>query len=151
MNLYAYVGNSPVNFIDPFGLLNPVKMGVGFTNATRGVKGLASGVQTLVTGTVAIPFTEGISGAVAYPIGIAQLASGVANLSRGVGQMREAHDELICQSSTKNILGLLPFGQKYDDDLEPGPKEYFSDIWNRFAADPAGVLKEAVLDFFAFN
>jgi type VI secretion system secreted protein VgrG len=151
INLFAYVLNDPVNLVDPLGLLNPVKLGVGFINAFRGVKSMAMGVTAIVTGTAAIPFTAGVSGAAGYAIGAAQLVSGFANLNRGLGQMSEAHDESLSDSSFKNLLGLAPFGQKFDDPCEPGPGEYFKDIWDRFAADPYSAVKKAVTDFFAFD
>jgi type VI secretion system secreted protein VgrG len=140
-----------VNYYDPYGLINPVKMGVGFVNAYRGVKGMGTAVGTFVTGTVAIPFTSGVSGPSAYAIGTAQFAMGFANLNRGVGQMSEAYDESSCQSSSKNLLGLLPFGQKYDDALEPGMGEYFAGIWNNFVTDPIDTAWQATKDFFAFD
>ena len=65
--------------------------------------------------------------------------------------MSEAYDESLCQSSFKNVLGLLPFGQKFDDPLEPGPLEYFERIWKRFVVDPTGAAKKAILDFFAID
>jgi type VI secretion system secreted protein VgrG len=72
-------------------------------------------------------------------------------LSRGVGQMSEGYDESACQSSTKNLLGLLPFGQKYDDALEPGMVEYFTSLWNKLVNDPISTAVEATKDFFAIE
>jgi len=145
------VQNNPVNYFDPYGLINPVKMGVGFINALRGVKGMGNAVGTFVTGTVAVPFTAGISGPSAYAIGAAQFAMGFANLNRGVGQMSEGYDESACQSSTKNLLGLLPFGQKYDDALEPSMGEYFEGVWDKFVTNPIDTAIEATKHFFAFD
>ena len=151
INLYLYTQNNPINEIDPLGLLNPVKFGVGFVNSVRGVRSMGEGVTTIVAGTAAIPFTGGVSGTAAYPIGVSQLVLGFANLNRGLGQMSGAYDESLSDSALKNLLGLLPFGQKYDDPCEPGLGEYFKGVWERFWVDPYSTAKQAIRDFFAFD
>jgi type VI secretion system secreted protein VgrG len=133
------------------GLLNPVKTGVGFVNSFLGIRNMAAGEAKMATGTAAIPFTAGVSGASAYAIGIQKLVFGFANLNRGIGQMSEAYDELPCQSSFKNLLGLAPFGQKYDDALEPGLIEYFEGLGKDIVVDPWNASKQAAKDFFAFD
>ena len=112
---------------------------------------MAAGVAIIATGTAALPFTRGVSGVPAYSIGLFKLGSGFANLNRGLGQMSETHDESPCQSSFKNLLGLLPFGQNYDDPLEPGLIEYFEGLGKDFVVDPWNASKQAVKDFFAFD
>jgi RHS repeat-associated protein len=150
-DLYGYVLNDPINLIDPLGLLNPVKFGVGFVNSFRGITSIASGVTIVSAGTATVPITGGVSGLPAYAIGVSKIIMGFANLNRGVGQMSEAHNESSCQSSFKNLLGLAPFGQKFDDPLEPGPFEYFEGILKRFLADPISASKQAIRDFFAID
>jgi RHS repeat-associated protein len=151
VNLYGYVQNNPVNLIDPYGLLNPVKTAVGLTNATRGIKSIATGVGTIAVGTAAIPFTEGVSGPPAYMIGSAQIVLGFANLNRGVQQASEAYSEDWDEATWKNLLGLAPFGQKFDDPCEPGPSEYFSGVWDNIVTDPYDAAKKTIKDFFAFD
>ncbi|WP_240746430.1 RHS repeat domain-containing protein [Desulfuromonas acetexigens] len=151
VNIYAYVQNQPVDFSDPYGLLNPAKTSVGLINASRGIQSIAKGVGTIAAGTIAIPFTGGISGPTADTIGAAQIALGFANLNRGMQQASEAYSENMDEASWKNLLGLAPFGQKFDDPCEPGPIEYFSGVWDKIVADPYNAAKGAIKDFFAFD
>ena len=151
VNIYAYVQNQPVDFSDPYGLLNPAKTSVGLINASRGIQSIAKGVGTIAAGTIAIPFTGGISGPTADTIGAAQISLGFANLNRGMQQASEAYSENMDEASWKNLLGLAPFGQKFDDPCEPGPIEYFSGVWDKIVADPYNAAKGAIKDFFAFD
>jgi len=151
INLYAYVDNNPVVYTDPYGLLNPTKLGVGYANSLRGVHSMASGVVIIAAGKVTTPIFGEVVGTPANAIGGSKMALGFANFNRGLGQMRDAFNESLDQSSLKNLWGLAPFGQKYDDPCEPGPWEYFKGIWNDFAIDPAKAAKQAIVDFFAFD
>ena len=95
--------------------------------------------------------TGTVSGGAAIALGTAQIASGVANLSRGSQQINEALDEPFDAASAKNLLGLLPAGQEFDDPCEPTPGEFFGGLFNDFVADPAGAALRAAKAFFAFE
>ena len=84
-------------------------------------------------------------------IGVFQIVLGFANLNRGMKQAREAYSEDWDDASWKNLLGLAPFGQNFDDPCEPGPLEYFSSVWDNLVADPYNTAKQAIKDFFAFD
>jgi RHS repeat-associated protein len=162
INLYGYAGGDPVNFSDPFGLspdttdhdpdsttFNPLKFAVGAVNSVRGTIGMAKGAATMEAGILLTPATGGASTLLTAK-GAAQMALGFANLNRGLGQMSEATNDTNGPSA-KNLLGLLPFGQKYDDPNEPGAGQYFMDQGRRFIADPAGRVMGVVKDFFAID
>ena len=108
-----------MNFVDPLGLINPLKTGVGFVNSVMGIKNMAAGAVAVSTGEATIPFTGGISGSVGFIIGGAQMALGISNFKRGLQQIHEALYESADQATYKNLLGLAPFGQKFDDPCEP--------------------------------
>ncbi len=150
-DLYGYVLNDPVNAVDPFGLLNPIKMGVGYANSLRGVIGIGAGVVITGAGTATIPFTGPVVATPAYLIGGSKIAMGFANFNRGLGQMHEALYESFAQTSFKNFFGLAPFGQKYDDPCEPSPLEYFEGVYDHYVADPVNAAKQAIRDFFALD
>ncbi len=155
-NLYGYVLNDPINLIDPLGLLNPVKLAVGTVNTVRGMSSLAQGTILIGTGSGAIITTPvtgpigGVSGGAAVAVGTAKLALGVSNVKRGLQQIHESLDEPCDSASSKNLYGLAPFGQEFDDSIEPGPAGYAGGLWNQFAADPWDATKRAVKDFFAW-
>ena len=158
MNLYAYAGNNPVAFSDPFGLLtcdppdepclNLVKAAVGAVNVVRGVAGAASGSALLTAGALTAPL-----GPIAVPStawGYTQLSFGLANVNRGAQQLAESGSDAH-GPSLRNLWGLAPFGQEYDDPDEPSPTEYWSEAWKRFTSDPVHALTKSVKDFFAIE
>lgn len=156
LNLYQFNGNDPVSFGDPFGLwpdwcckkLNPVKAAVGVVNVVRGVSQAASGAVLLTAGVATSPL-----GPISVPadvLGTAKLASGLAKVNRGAQQVSESLDDPNGPSA-RNLLGLLPMGQKFDDPTEPTPIEYGKEKVKKFVADPAKAAKEAIKDFFAIE
>ena len=152
LNLYQFNGNNPVAYTDPFGLspcppcFNPLKAGVGAINVVRGAIGAAAGAALLTTGEALTPL--GPVSVPAIALGSARLAGGLANVNRGAQQLSESlNDE--SGPSAKNLMGLLPFGQKFDDPGEPTVVEYSKDKIERFVKEPAATAKEAVEDFFA--
>ena len=158
LNLYGFAGGDPVNFVDPFGLrpcppdndcINPLKMTVGTINMVRGAAGTASGALILTAGSATAPVLGPITGP-AIPVGAATVAFGLANVSRGAQQFSES---LNSESGpvAKNLLGLLPFGQKYDDPGEPGMVEYFKERYKELVSDPIGTSKRLLKEFFAIE
>jgi RHS repeat-associated protein len=157
INLYGYVLGDPVNGIDPTGLVNLVKTGVGSINTLSGLAGVAKGVTIIVVGTGAIistPFTGPVgivSGGTAISLGLYKIATGISKFRRGLFQLDEAFNERTCDSSWKNLLGLLPAGQKYDDSDEPTMGEYFAEKKRQFAEDPFKASAQFFRDYFVME
>lgn len=63
--------------------------------------------------------------------------------------MKESFREGSEHASLKNALGLLPFGQKFDDDTEPGMIEYLRYTRQRIITHPVDRLLDSAKDFFA--
>jgi uncharacterized protein RhaS with RHS repeats len=143
-NLYGYVGSDPINYIDPDGRLNPVKFGVGAANGGMGVKNVARGVGTTTAGLC-------FFGPVVTTIGVVDAALGLGKLRRGVLQLDEASKESLSDAAWRNLLGLLPAGQAYDDPGEPTIFEYFGDKVDRFVADPVRTTTDFVKDVFVID
>jgi len=162
VNLYGFADGDPVNFSDPFGLCppcgpwqiwggpirgalkdlaRPIKGVVGTVNIARGVAGVASGVTVATGGSVT---------GVGVVVGTAQAALGVARVSRGTQQLSEAMSG-DNDPSFKNLLGLAPFGQMYDDINEPGPVEWSKSKWEDFVDRPVSALIQALKEFFAIE
>ena len=126
-----------------------MKFGVGAVNSVRGLAGLAAGTVTLGTSAGA----EVVVGPLALPgtaVGTAQIAFGIANLKRGSQQLSESFEDR-SGPSARNLLGLLPFGQKFDDPVEPLPQDFFAQRFRMFVEDPARTGIRLLREFFAFG
>ncbi len=120
-NLYGYVGGDPLNLIDPLGLLNKVKVTVGVLNGANAIR-LGLQAKGLAFASV---FAFGI-GQPHIGISAAALAAYRSNsaksaIKRGGKQIGEGLAESSCNASMRNLLGLLPFGDRFDDADEPLP------------------------------
>jgi hypothetical protein len=130
------------------GSFNPVKAFVGGVNVVRGVTSVASGATLLLSGAALTPV--GPISAPVTAVGTAKVAAGIANFNRGAQQLGESVDDR-GGPAAKNLLGLLPFGQKFDDRAEPGPGEFVKNTFTRFVTNPGQAAVEAVEDFFAIG
>jgi hypothetical protein len=135
LNLYGYVGNDPIDYIDPYGLFNYVKGGVGVINIGRGiykgVKGgleLAIGVPAMIVGPGTGPLAplEEAGAGLVTAIGLADVTGASFLVKRGGKQLGEASGDP-CKGHVRNLLGLLPFGALYDD-----PGESIGDALEKF-------------------
>ena len=86
----------------------------------------------------------------AAALGTAQLAFGLAKVNRGAQQLSESLDD-VADPSPRNLLGLLPMGQKFDDPQEPSLFEYARDVVKHVVTNPIGAAKRAIKDFFAID
>ncbi|WP_035217157.1 RHS repeat-associated core domain-containing protein, partial [Desulfobulbus elongatus] len=142
VNVYAYVNNDPVNWVDPWGLFNPTKGLSAIGNAA--IAGFSAG-----SGTVKILIAAGASPAALTGVGALpptalagwaawNFKSSKAAWDRAVKQTRESLCEDWGQSSLKNFYGMLPHGTEYDDsnDKYTGPLDYITNQgWYNFLKD----------------
>ncbi len=125
------VQNNPVNYIDPLGLINPVKAVVALANAANAGRLYASGSLKLMAATGA-----GATG-VGAPAGVGAALLGGWNVSsaasaqeRAMQQWSEALQEDWSDASWRNLKGLLPAGQHIDDPCEPTIREFLKNKYN---------------------
>jgi RHS repeat-associated protein len=120
VNLFCYAANNPANAVDPSGLINITKTGVGIISMGRGIYAAASGAASAIIG------VAGIHSGVGWPLGISATVLAAYNLGigapglmkRGVQQITEGLNECpgkISFGSWDNLLGLGFLGQYVDD------------------------------------
>jgi hypothetical protein len=75
------------------------------------------------------------------------LGNRCVNLRRGAQQLGESlHDR--SDPSIRNLSGLLPFAQKFDDPVEPTPFQWGVGVFRRGVRDPAGEVVQTLRDYF---
>ena len=110
-NQFGYVANNVINHIDPSGLINPAKTSVAIINMGNAGRLYAAGFLKMSNGS--------------FAWGAWNVSSGYAAQKRAMQQWRESLNECWSDASWKNLWGLAPFGQKFDDPGEPSPIDYF--------------------------
>jgi len=98
-----------------------VKFAVGAANVVRGAAQTAAGAALVTAGVASAPVIGPLA-APADALGTAKIGLGLAKINAGAQQMAESLDET--GGSARNLLGLGPFGTKYDDPGEPTPFEF---------------------------
>jgi type VI secretion system secreted protein VgrG len=143
VNLYRYVGNNPVNWVDPLGLFNPAKGISALGNAANAGRLYASGALKLA-GAAGLTSTGAGApvGAGAAALGAWNIYSGQSATNRAMQQWNEAWNEDWSDASWKNLLGVLPFGTEFDDPCEPSPWEVLKEKAKNFKDKPLEFLQE---------
>jgi len=110
-NLFAYVRSEPINQLDPNGLVNWTKLQVAVLNWYRGNLQLYGGMVQVQAGLAAkSPGT--------VFLGATNMLFGASSLRRSFKQFGEAMTEPASNANNGNYLGLLPFGDYFDDPQE---------------------------------
>jgi hypothetical protein len=118
---------------------NPVKFGVGVVNIARGGLSIIRSVEKPEDPADLSPLKRTF-----------QFARGFGNFRRGLRQTNEALDDPN-GPSPGNLLGLLPFGQLFDDPLEPTPQEFGAQRLRMLRRDFPGTVKRLIREFFVFD
>ena len=142
-NLYSYLGNSPMNGIDPLGLFNPTKCLSAIGNGANASRLYAAGM-TKLAGAAGLTATGAgaPAGVGAAALGGWNLSSGMSAQTRGMQQWNEAFNESWSDASFKNLLGVLPFGTEMDDKCEPSPLDVLKNKVKDFTKKPLDFLRE---------
>jgi RHS repeat-associated protein len=141
VNLHAYVGENPVNGVDPLGLFNPVKGASAVLNASiAGVSAASGAAKILIAAGISPAATTGVGAlppTALYIWGTWNIKSAKAATERALQQWQEAICEDWSQAAWKNLYGALPGGTHYDDPDEPnGPWDYIKNQgWWKFFSD----------------
>ena len=130
-NLYNYVDNQPVNQTDSYGLYNPVKGLAALLN-------YANALRLWGTGAAKILLTGGLNTA----WGVWNFNSGLAAFNRAYQQAQEAWCESWADASWKNLHGILPFGQHFDDLSEPMWYQFYWDLIHNRPTSMWDLIKE---------
>ena len=138
MNFYLYVGNNPVDAVDPWGLLNPTKALVAAGNALNAGRLYASGgAKILAAAGVSATGIGAPAGAGIAALGFWNINSGGAAHRRAIQQWNEAFQENWSDASWRNLFGVLPFGERFDDPCEPTFREFLRQQYDRALGSPS--------------
>jgi type VI secretion system secreted protein VgrG len=128
LNMFTYVQNNPVNAVDPLGLFNPTKGIAALANAANAVRLYGTGTLKILGATGLASTGVGTPGSVVFLAwGLWNIRGGMVAQNRGALLWEEAFKESWSDATWKNLLGVLPHGEKYDDPCEPSVKEFW---WN---------------------
>jgi type VI secretion system secreted protein VgrG len=142
-NLYGYVQNDPVNGIDPWGLFNPVKGAVSLANSVNAGRLYNNGMMRLATSAGLVETGIGTPGSmVTAAIGTWNLKSAMVAQTRASTLWNDSLREDWSDASWKNLYGLLPYGEQYDDPCEPGALEFWSDKGKKWLDSPRKFIEE---------
>ena len=128
---------------DPLGLLNPTKLASSVGNAINAGRLYAAGVLKIGAGIGLEGTGVGAGPGVGLTAwGVWNLKAGQSATNRSLKQWGEAWCEDWGDWSFRNLAGVLPFGDRYDDPGEPTPWHLAGDLWNKAKTDTWEFLGE---------
>lgn len=139
-NFYGYVLNDPVNSTDPLGLFNPAKGAVAIANIANAARLIASAFVS--TCGAVLTAETGVGAALLGGKAIANVMGAKSAFTRGSKLWSEALVEKPSDASVRNVCGVLPFGEQYDDPAEPGPKQFWTEKGPKWSAGPVEFVSE---------
>jgi len=74
-------------------------------------------------------------------LGAWNIYSATSAQRRAMQQWNEAINEEWSDVTWRNLLGILPFGEKYDDPCEPTPGEFFKEKFKTFEGKVGEILE----------
>ena len=115
-----------MNRIDPEGKqeFNPTKLGTALVNFAYGTSLIAKGTAKAIIG---VATSEAGVGAALLTNSALNFNASKNAFIRGTVQWKEALNENYKDANIKNLIGVLPQGNKYDDPCEPNFWEYWKD------------------------
>lgn len=137
-----HLSHDPINALDPLGLLNPTKAITSLANAANAGRLYASGFLKL--GAAAGLVGTGVGAPVGIGVGLLgawNIYSATAAQSRALQQWNEAIQAPWSNASLRNFLGVLPYGQMFDDPCEPTPVEFLKEKYETARTGLSGMLE----------
>jgi len=99
--------------------------------------------QTFISGSAKL-----VAGGPLAAVGAAQVSVVAPSLlTRGGLQIREALSEGFFEATPKNLLGLAPAGQAFDDPDEPTFLQYVEQLASQFEEDPRAAIARFLRDY----
>jgi hypothetical protein len=113
---------------DPYGLFNPTKGLAALGNAANAGRLYAMGLLKIGAAAGLTKTGVGMPGGVVLGAwGFWNIRGGMVAQNRALLLWKESLNESWTDASWKNFLGVLPYGEKYDDPCEPSPIEFWWD------------------------
>jgi len=110
---------------------------VAILNSANAGRLYATGLNKILVG---LGFMEGGEGILPVMYGSFNIYSGTKAYNRGSQLWKESLEEEWSDASLKNLLGLLPKGQCYDDPTEPGLAEFWQSKLNEVMFGKADIF-----------
>jgi RHS repeat-associated protein len=124
VNTFGYVGGNPLVYNDPYGLFNPNKASTSILSGLNSVRlAITGGITTLGAVFASGMGSEDLGALLALKAAWNFRSSDVA-MNKSFQFACEAFKQNLSDASFKNFLGLVPFGQNFDDTDEPGPIDW---------------------------
>jgi RHS repeat-associated protein len=123
VNTFGYVGGRVVMIVDPYGLLNPTKAAAATFNQLNAYRKAGQGVLMTRVAVFSAVIGQPEIALPAAGLAVYNLKGAESAALRGAILWTEAAAEPMEAANLKNMLGILPFGEYFDDPSDPYPWE----------------------------